>query len=100
VPPPWASPGGAAPGHLGATAEPLPVDRLLVPAPAGSVVPGSAQLVAELASEALNGAPADVLAACAAVIDRAHAEVVEPHGQGFYDRLAVRPSDPQGSPVP
>jgi Coenzyme PQQ synthesis protein D (PqqD) len=101
VPPPWASTGGAAPGHLGATAEPLAVDRLLVAAPGGSVLPGPAQLVADLAGEALAGAPADVLAACGAIVGSARAELVDPHGGAavYYDRLAGRPGGQAGTPV-
>jgi hypothetical protein len=98
VPPPWASP-GAAPGHLGSTAEPLPIDRLLVAAPDGSVLPSPARLVADLAGEALAGTPADVLAACGAIVRTTPAELVDPHAGAavYYDRLAGRPGDHDGA---
>jgi hypothetical protein len=86
---PWPSAGATstAAGHVVATAEPIPVDRLLVAAPAGSALPSAAQLVTDLAAEAIGGEPAEVLAASEAVVRRARAELVDPSGAGVYAAL-------------
>jgi hypothetical protein len=77
-----------APGHEVATSRILPVRRVLVARPPGSLLPSPAQVAAELATEALNGERRDVLRACAAITRAAERVVVDPNrAPSLYDAL-------------
>lgn len=77
-----------APGHQVASSRALPVRRVLVARPAGSLLPSPAQVAAELAAEALSGERHDVLRACATIAGMAERVVVDPNrAPSLYEAL-------------